>query len=177
MEIIFTGSRVYGRPKKDSDLDIVILCNDEEARLLNLVCDKEKQRTANYPEGSFNLYFGNLNIIVTTDEGTFNSWKEGTQLLKDMSDYNEIVTKKIAIKVLERFGVGQTKNEVSFNTKKYVPYSPPRRPLGAQGVWHMEADYAAEMNRILAQPPRPHEVERLQGIDAIRDIEGNFENQ
>lgn len=86
-----TGSRAYGSPKKDSDLDLVIIIENEQ--ILSLL--KEISDT---PDKS--LRFGKLNIIAC-NERAYDQWKEGTELLKKISP----VTREQAIRVFEKLGV------------------------------------------------------------------------
>lgn len=135
MEIIFTGSRVYGVPRQESDLDIVILCNATEYDMLRSVhVRNDEDGHVLYPEGGgLNLRFGNLNIIATTDEAMFAAWKEGTQFLKDMKYYDGPVTRDKAIAVLERFGVPSFRRPVP----EVVQWDEPRGLDWMDHEWHL----------------------------------------
>ncbi len=62
---ILTGSRVYGKPTEDSDIDLVVLMSPEKGADL----------AALMGEGL------NLNVIVETDPKQFEIWGVGTALL------------------------------------------------------------------------------------------------
>jgi predicted nucleotidyltransferase len=91
-----TGSRVYGQPKDDSDLDLCLLVTHDQLNLLRLCSDlsgssqvkEEAEQEAkenaerNYPPNGRVLRFGKLNVIcfVHNDtEGDFHSFALGTQ--------------------------------------------------------------------------------------------------
>jgi len=59
-----TGSRIYGHPTKDSDIDLVIYTDQETKELLIALSDTGKQPCK----------FGKLNLILTTDKDEYNSW-------------------------------------------------------------------------------------------------------
>jgi predicted nucleotidyltransferase len=75
---LFTGSQVYGTPRPDSDVDIVILTDQEGYNTLMLKCDG----LGSPMEYGASLRFGNLNLIVTMQPSTYETWKNGTRFLK-----------------------------------------------------------------------------------------------
>lgn len=62
------GSRVYGAPREDSDLDLVVRMSPETAKAL--------YEFAGQPETG-PLHFGKLNIIPALDEDQFDAWIAG----------------------------------------------------------------------------------------------------
>lgn len=75
-----TGSRAYGNPREDSDVDLVILTNTASLIALERVSDPNpppKQCGDSAYEGR-HLVFGKLNLIVTTEPEMYGAWLEGT---------------------------------------------------------------------------------------------------
>lgn len=82
-----TGSRVYGQPNGDSDVDMVLRVSREDANLLQSLSDgvvNEAQVSDYGPPGSRQesdfktLRFGKLNLICCFKDKTFQAWKDGT---------------------------------------------------------------------------------------------------
>lgn len=89
------GSRVYGTPRPDSDLDLVILAEPEVRRALYDFADTE-------PKGP--LRFGNLNIIVATTVEEYRTW--GQALLTALDDSRfEPITRDEAVMLFKSVGV------------------------------------------------------------------------
>ena len=67
MRAFLTGSQIYGTPTEKSDIDLVVLMDDEDRMTLHsLVGDSEevvpaRQDFNGYGVGSLNLKFGRLN--------------------------------------------------------------------------------------------------------------------
>jgi len=119
MRAFLTGSRVYGIPTEESDVDLVVFMSPPD--MISLACfadligggdehDKSKQSDAG-PLGA-TLRFGKLNIIVTTDEPGYHAWAAGTEELKAVGSP---VTRGMAIEVFKRLRVEANKER---NTKK-----------------------------------------------------------
>jgi len=81
-----TGSRIYGSPTSNSDLDLVILVSKDEAEII------KKHADANKNLGDDKVYarhehdddilicrYGILNLIMFTDARLFNVWQAGTE--------------------------------------------------------------------------------------------------
>lgn len=66
-----TGSRVYGTPTEKSDIDLVVLVDKETADFL----------WANTDPNSQSVRYGNLNLIVFTNEYVFLEWLKVTEIL------------------------------------------------------------------------------------------------
>lgn len=79
MQAILTGSRVYGHVKRNSDIDMVILCTREEQIKLAEAAEVSPELYGN--TSSLSIRFGKLNLIATTNETLFNTWVKGTNLL------------------------------------------------------------------------------------------------
>lgn len=81
MNAFLTGSRVYGSPAPDSDIDIaVLLSHGEIAQLLNL--SKQNEEVSETPGATCSIRFGNLNIIATHIETEFAAWLIATRDLE-----------------------------------------------------------------------------------------------
>lgn len=68
MNSFITGSEAYGKPRADSDIDLVILCSEFTKALLIKHSDL----------GNEPVRYNNLNLIVCTDDAEFAVWKVGT---------------------------------------------------------------------------------------------------
>jgi predicted nucleotidyltransferase len=86
MKALLTGSRVYGTPTEESDIDMVVLVTDEELVRLAMLAD----------EGDKGLKFGRLNLITVTTEKAFAVWEEGTKWLESKKP----VTREQAVRLL-----------------------------------------------------------------------------
>lgn len=97
-----TGSRAYGIPEMDSDLDLVVFMTPETYETLTRFTDNVvgHGESATMDEaGMGSLKFGELNIIPVTNEAIYKAWKQGTEfLIREMP-----VDRKRAITVLKEF--------------------------------------------------------------------------
>jgi len=59
-----TGSRVYGIPREDSDIDMVILVSENDSETLKNISD-----TGKYP-----IQFASLNLILVKNQEEYNRW-------------------------------------------------------------------------------------------------------
>lgn len=84
-----TGSRVYGTPKEDSDLDLVVL----------LECSSDIWKFA---EPGSTCRFGKLNLVTFEDKDNFERWRKITKELIARSP----VTRDEAIKAFQEAGFG-----------------------------------------------------------------------
>lgn len=101
-----TGSQVYGKPTKDSDVDLVILMSPDEARRLNSFSDQKMRYDPDrYPDSFLSCRFGVLNILVCTDPKQFAAWFLGTNECSASKPKNTAQ----ATKVMAKFGVTQAK--------------------------------------------------------------------
>lgn len=79
MRAFLTGSRRYGTPREDSDIDVVLLCEDKStaqgdwlAAMLWKLSD----------QGKGSCRYGRLNLLTFTNEDNFNKWKAVTENLE-----------------------------------------------------------------------------------------------
>lgn len=90
-----TGSRAYGVPRPDSDLDIVVLVNAELGELLTQLADPMKVGEKGITR------FGNLNLIVTYSQEEFDCWRIATADLVEMSINHGPVSRETAVKYID----------------------------------------------------------------------------
>jgi predicted nucleotidyltransferase len=78
-----TGSRAYGTPREDSDIDLVVLTSEGTIRELKALADNGADVDLKIDYGRHNvpLRFGPLNLICVTDPRDYEVWREGTQRL------------------------------------------------------------------------------------------------
>lgn len=79
-----TGSRVYGTPRPDSDIDMCVLLDRSEFCKLLAIADNERQDHEKVYEDTDDVAykFGNLNMICFHDLEVFDAWRRGTEQLK-----------------------------------------------------------------------------------------------
>lgn len=68
MNAFLTGSRAYGEPRPDSDVDLVIQCDESTAKLLMKLS-----------EDTGAIKFGQLNILACTTKAEYRAWAKGTE--------------------------------------------------------------------------------------------------
>ncbi len=87
MKSFLTGSRRYGTPRADSDIDLVVLMDVNElvelAKLADNTDDFGSPGGEQYDDGC-SLRFGKLNLLCVTQEH-FKVWKQGTDELIAMA--------------------------------------------------------------------------------------------
>lgn len=80
-----TGSRIYGEPNNDSDIDVVIKLNitdtDKIIRVLTSAGQKVTENRGDYA-GQTSIKIGALNLLVCHSDKTFFAWSTGTEMLK-----------------------------------------------------------------------------------------------
>lgn len=88
MNIIFTGSRVYGEAKEDSDIDIVVTNSDLPKLLLQLDELGVQIRPVSDNPAYAGFYFSTkdlppveVNIIVAEDEDEYEVWRQATNCM------------------------------------------------------------------------------------------------
>ena len=82
MNAFLTGSRVYGRPREDSDWDLAVRCDKETAQRLAAVSDMESpdQSDSEYSATSacIPVRFGVLNLLLCVTDESFAEFVLGT---------------------------------------------------------------------------------------------------
>lgn len=95
MKAFLTGSRVYGRVEKDSDIDLVVIVDEQTYYQLKRLSDSDKS-----------IRFGRLNLIACTTELQLAVWKVGTERIVQVGKANKVrkpIGKKRAKKILDFF--------------------------------------------------------------------------
>lgn len=97
MKSFLTGSRVYGVPKSDSDIDLVVLVNEDDIKkLLPMADGADGHGGCEHYEDGVSLRFGKLNLLCVTKERHFELWRRGTNEIKEHAP----VTRDFAITYL-----------------------------------------------------------------------------
>jgi hypothetical protein len=78
MNAFLTGSRAYGTPRPDSDVDLCVLLSHDDLEALALQAPQSNGEPASGDENDASLRFGRLNVIAMTDPSRFAAWKEAT---------------------------------------------------------------------------------------------------
>lgn len=109
-QALFTGSWVYGKPNKNSDVDLVLLVTKKQLATLKKLADKDCSLVAprnTISDGggeisSASLRYGKLNLILTTDPVAFAVWHAGTADLVARKQRGTVLSKAAAIKIFRR---------------------------------------------------------------------------
>ena len=100
-----TGSRKYGFPEVNSDIDLVVFIQSEdEYELLAKLSDASGGITfVEEYEGTVlpSLRFGNLNLICCISEAEYNCWRDGTNEMAAMKP----ITRDMAIEHLAKLRI------------------------------------------------------------------------
>lgn len=100
MNAFITGSHAYGKPNKESDIDLVIRADYDVKRLLTkaggvTVPGKKDVRGNDY----VTIRFGPLNIVVCETDNSYAIWKIGTEALRERKEETgKSITKEEALK-------------------------------------------------------------------------------
>lgn len=102
MNAILTGSRRYGTPHADSDIDLVVLVDEKTLTELieqsDPIIGMEKKMTDYATAGACGLRFGKLNLLVCTKERQFAQWALGSAVLAEQKP----VTRETAVNVMDK---------------------------------------------------------------------------
>lgn len=100
-EAFITGSRAYGDPRLDSDVDLVIRCSPDLEATLRYLSDFKDPTERSNPTRP--IRFGRLNLITCTTDEQFAVWRLGTTHMKNVSS-RQLVTfpKEDAKQVFDR---------------------------------------------------------------------------
>ena len=155
MSAFLTGSRAYGTPQPDSDIDLCVLVSREDLEVLKRVAGATD--TQEYWNTDAALRFGSLNLLAFADAPQYEAWKRGTAELKEKRP----VTRSAAIAhldaaFLETYGARTSEssrlyNEVWKGREMGVSvslYSLVRLGAATQAMW---PDEFREFNKKLEQ--------------------------
>ena len=106
LQSFLTGSRAFGEPREDSDIDLVI--HGDSDLLSSLLLNSET--------GELPLRFGKLNLIVLSSDA-FEAWKKGTEELVTEYHLGNPSSRDEAVKVIKRHleEIGEETEGVSGN--------------------------------------------------------------
>lgn len=93
MNVFLTGSRAYGTPTDNSDVDLAIVVESADAERLAGLADRSRGSASS---DWLSLYFGRLNLICLKP-AAFDAWKAANEQLKA----ERPVTRDRAIEVIE----------------------------------------------------------------------------
>jgi predicted nucleotidyltransferase len=106
-----TGSRCYGEPREDSDVDVVVRCDHELGLLLRRFADPtppvgDGDGDGDEYGGHVALRFGALNLILCYDDESFETWREGTDALlaEHFNDWKPITRERAIEEFKKRRG-------------------------------------------------------------------------
>ncbi len=76
MDAFVTGSHAYGSPRPDSDVDLVVFVSPTDAEVIRAESDTK----------AIPIRYGNLNLIITTDQQEYFAWQKFTDDMKAKRD-------------------------------------------------------------------------------------------
>lgn len=90
-----TGSHVYGRPTKESDVDLVLLVDYDTAEFLRKHSKLKKEP----------VRYGNLNLIICETVEEYMAWYMGTKKAENLANSGrpEGVSKEWAKDIIDKF--------------------------------------------------------------------------
>ena len=107
-----TGSRCYGTPRPESDWDIVIRCDREDAFKVFGAKDQEMGGEAHedyeLDENAHQCAFGHVNFILCFTDERFKSWRKGTDKLA----YIKPVTRAVAVAMFKGLFATETSEAI-----------------------------------------------------------------
>ena len=80
MSAFQTGSRVYGKPREDSDWDLVVKIPPSRAEAFLATLPPAMSTKYGARTGQVTLRFGTLNLILCTNRETYDAWWAATQM-------------------------------------------------------------------------------------------------
>lgn len=93
-----TGSQKYGEPTEASDIDVAVLLDKRDIRLLNDLVSGDDERYGD----SHSLRFGRLNLILFKDQEKFEAWRRATDELEQKSIRTQVpVTRAEAVALIK----------------------------------------------------------------------------
>lgn len=108
LSAFITGSYAYGEPRPDSDIDLVLFMDHNEAYELEKLSDKPDSKAEEDVIDSYGgmggkcLRFGKLNLLIITNKKVYRMWRKGTEMLTRKKGRTHPVTRGYAIKFLDK---------------------------------------------------------------------------
>lgn len=87
-----TGSRAYGSPSEESDLDIVIRCDRYVAAVVEALVGK---CSSDYDHESVSVQCGEVNLHLCTTDREYDRWKLGTRSCEVVAPVDRETAKKL----------------------------------------------------------------------------------
>ncbi len=87
-----TGSRAYGSPSENSDLDIVIRCDRFVAAVVESLIGK---CSSDYDHESVSVQCGKINLHLCTTDREYDRWKLGTRSCEVVAPVDRETAKKL----------------------------------------------------------------------------------
>lgn len=106
-----TGSQVFGIPRPDSDIDLVLLLDADDVILLASHADQVEggvgweDAPPEYGNGQVTLRFGKLNLLCCIDENYYNGWKQATEDAMELRPLSKNESATFFEKVFKRLGL------------------------------------------------------------------------
>lgn len=105
-----TGSRAYGNPREDSDVDLVVLVDEaDDNSTLDVIHAQSEAPDGHYDaHGSYSLRYGKLNLIVCTTQEAFDQWRASTNTSLDrMMHLSRPLTREEAVAIFMSQGINR----------------------------------------------------------------------
>ena len=75
-----TGSQAYGRPRPDSDIDIVLWVEPETRKKL-FALSEQQRKEGKIPAAGNSCYLTNVNLVLIDSPDQFDMWEQTTKEL------------------------------------------------------------------------------------------------
>lgn len=108
MNSFITGSRAYGTPREDSDIDLVIRISEKDALMILDNCDEPPRNALIEHYGLSGLHcirYGKLNVLMCTSDIYFDAWRMGTHLCAKKGQLSHDEAVEIFQKVFQEAGL------------------------------------------------------------------------
>lgn len=105
MNAFLTGSHVYGKPTKKSDIDLVVRMDAKELLQLARAIGQDISEAEHYGHGSVSLRFGKLNLIVCVNDTSWSAWDAATKVEEEFGPRSREKTVESFRTIFEGFGV------------------------------------------------------------------------
>lgn len=104
-----TGSRVYGQPREDSDLDLVIRMTEREFNdFVNCLTPKQldelieqRNKYGLLENGQAVLRFGQLNLIICLQDRAFEAWRSATRIAQNRVRRNGPLSREQSVELFK----------------------------------------------------------------------------
>jgi hypothetical protein len=87
-----TGSRVYGTPTENSDLDVVVRCDQYVMAAIEALVGKS---AADYDHESISVQCGPVNLHLCASDAEYDRWQQGTRSCAVVAPIDRDTAKKL----------------------------------------------------------------------------------